>query len=59
MLNLRVLPEREHMTCDSTRVFQKLEGAPWEIEPYLKIGGYEAWRKCVEELNAERHRRLK
>jgi NADH-quinone oxidoreductase subunit F len=29
---------------------QKLEGAPWEIDPYLKTGGYEAWRKCLKEL---------
>src|SRR3989304_1407872 len=31
---------------------QKLEGAPWEIEGYLKVGGYEAWKGCVKELKA-------
>jgi NADH-quinone oxidoreductase subunit F len=35
------------------RVLQKLEGSPWEIEPYLRLGGYEAWRKCVKDLNRD------
>ena len=34
------------------RVLQTLDGAPWDIEAYRKIGGYEAWRKCVKELSA-------
>ncbi|HNV32840.1 MAG: NADH-quinone oxidoreductase subunit NuoF [Nitrospira sp.] len=38
------------MTLPQPRVLQKLEGAPWEIDPYLKTGGYEAWRKCLKEL---------
>lgn len=29
------------------RLLQHLGGEPWEIEPYLKEGGYEAWRKCL------------
>lgn len=35
-----------------SRVLQKLEGAPWDIDAYLKVGGYEAWKKCVTELSA-------
>lgn len=35
------------------RVLQKLDGAPWEIEPYLRAGGYGAWRKCVTELTRD------
>jgi NADH-quinone oxidoreductase subunit F len=35
------------------RLLHKLEGAPWEIEPYLRVGGYDAWRKCVMELSRE------
>jgi NADH-quinone oxidoreductase subunit F len=35
------------------RVIQKHEGPPWAIEPYLGLGGYEAWRRCVTELNPE------
>jgi len=33
------------------RVLQMLDGAPWDIDAYLKIGGYEAWKKCVTELS--------
>lgn len=35
------------------RLVQKLEGAPWEIEGYLKVGGYEAWKRCVNGLKAD------
>ena len=35
------------------RLVQKLEGAPWEIEGYLKVGGYEAWKRCVEGMKAD------
>ncbi|MBI3357162.1 MAG: NADH-quinone oxidoreductase subunit F, partial [Nitrospirae bacterium] len=34
------------------RLVQKLEGAPWDIEGYLKVGGYEAWKRCVKESKA-------
>jgi len=30
-----------------------LDGPPWDIEPYLRVGGYEAWRKCVKDLSPE------
>ena len=39
-------------TATEPRVLQALDGAPWDIEAYRKIGGYEAWRKCVKELSA-------
>ncbi len=35
------------------RLVQKLEGAPWELEGYLKVGGYEAWKRCVDGLKAD------
>ncbi len=35
------------------RLLQKLDGPPWDIEPYLGVGGYEAWRKCLKELNPD------
>ena len=35
------------------RLVQKLEGAPWEIEGYLKVGGYEAWKRCVDGMKAD------
>src|SRR5437773_11977114 len=39
------------MPSTEPRLLHKLEGAPWEIEPYLRVGGYDAWRKCVMELS--------
>src|SRR5256712_6701798 len=41
------------MPSTEPRLLHKLEGAPWEIEPYLRVGGYDAWRKCVMELSRE------
>ena len=40
------------MPTAEPRLVQQTEGAPWEIEGYLKIGGYEAWERCVKELKA-------
>ncbi len=34
------------------RLVQKIEGNPWDIEGYRKIGGYEAWTRCIKELSA-------
>ena len=36
-----------------SRVLQKIEGSPWDIDAYLKVGGYEAWEKCVKELTSD------
>ncbi len=41
------------MTNVEPRVLQKLDGPAWDIQPYLRSGGYEAWRKCLKELNHE------
>ena len=38
-------------TTTEPRVLQTLEGAPWDIEAYRKVGGYEAWEKCIQELS--------
>jgi len=39
-------------TSVEPRLVQTLEGEPWEIDGYLKVGGYEAWTRCVKEANA-------
>ncbi|GIW53670.1 MAG: NADP oxidoreductase [Nitrospiraceae bacterium] len=41
------------MTAVEPRVLQQLNGKPWEIDPYLQVGGYEAWRKCVTALQPD------
>ncbi len=41
------------VTLTEPRVLQKLDGPPWDIDAYLKVGGYEAWKKCVRELSPE------
>ncbi len=41
------------MTASEARVIQKLDGPPWDIEAYLRIGGYQAWQKCLKELTRE------
>ncbi len=35
------------------RLVQQLEGQPWEIEGYLKVGGYEAWKRCMSGLTPD------
>jgi len=35
------------------RLLQRIEGKPFEIQPYLETGGYQAWQKCVKELSRE------
>ena len=39
-------------TATEPRLVQQIEGAPWEIEGYLNVGGYEAWKRCVKELKS-------
>lgn len=36
-----------------SRLVPKLDGPPWDIDAYVKAGGYEAWRKCVKEWSPE------
>lgn len=40
-------------TFAEPRLVQKLDGAPWDIDAYIKVGGYEAWKKCVKELSPD------
>jgi NADH-quinone oxidoreductase subunit F len=35
------------------RLVQKVDGAPWDIDAYMKVGGYEAWKKCVKDLSPD------
>lgn len=41
------------MTLTDGRLVEKIDGAPWDIDAYMKVGGYEAWKKCVKELTPE------
>jgi NADH-quinone oxidoreductase subunit F len=41
------------MTLADARLVEKIDGAPWDIDAYIKVGGYEAWKKCVKELTPE------
>jgi NADH-quinone oxidoreductase subunit F len=41
------------MTLAEARLVEKIDGAPWDIDAYIKVGGYEAWKKCVKELTPE------
>ncbi len=34
-------------------LLQKLDGDAWDIEPYLRLDGYQAWQKCVTSLKRE------
>lgn len=35
------------------RLVQVLEGEPWQIDGYTKVGGYEAWKRCVAGWKAD------
>jgi len=39
-------------TSVEPRLVQTLEGEPWEIDGYMKVGGYEAWTRCLKEASA-------
>ncbi|MFM8552780.1 MAG: NADH-quinone oxidoreductase subunit NuoF [Nitrospiraceae bacterium] len=41
------------MTVSGPRLLEKLDGAPADIEPYLKVGGYEAWRRVVTSMQPD------
>ncbi len=41
------------MTLTGARLVEKIDGAPWDIDAYIKAGGYEAWKKCVKDLTPE------
>jgi hypothetical protein len=38
------------MTLADARLVEKTDGAPWDIDAYIKVGGYEAWKKCVTDM---------
>ena len=40
-------------TLVEARLVQKVDGAPWDIDAYMKVGGYEAWKKCIKELSPD------
>jgi NADH-quinone oxidoreductase subunit F len=40
-------------TLTEPRLVQKIDGPPWDIDAYIKVGGYEAWKKCVKELSPD------
>ena len=35
------------MNTMKPRLLLPIEGKPWEIESYLRVGGYEAWKQCL------------
>ena len=41
------------MTLAEARLVEKIDGTPWDIDAYIKVGGYEAWKKCVKGLTPE------
>nr|MBI3614581.1 SLBB domain-containing protein [Nitrospirota bacterium] len=41
------------VTASEPRLLEKLEGSPTDIEAYIKVGGYEAWRKCVTSMQPD------
>ena len=37
------------MKPDEPILLQKMDGEAWDIEAYRRLGGYDAWRKCLKE----------
>ncbi len=37
------------MNPDEPILLQKMDGEAWDIEAYRRLGGYDAWRKCLKE----------
>lgn len=35
------------MTVTEPRLLVPVAGDPWDIEAYIRVGGYEAWKKCL------------
>ncbi len=40
-------------TLFSPRVLREISGEAWEIEPYRKEGGYEAWNVCINKGDSQ------
>ncbi|MGH7230445.1 MAG: NADH-quinone oxidoreductase subunit NuoF [Nitrospiraceae bacterium] len=41
------------MDASEPRLLRKLDGSPSDIDPYLRLEGYEAWKTCIKELSPE------
>ena len=41
------------MTAAGPRLLEKLDGQPWDIEAYIRTGGYEAWKKYLAGMSRE------
>ena len=41
------------MSLESPRLLHALDGPSWDIDAYVRQGGYLAWQKCVKELQRE------
>lgn len=41
------------MSPDAPRLLHALDGPSWDIDAYIRQGGYLAWQKCVKELQRE------
>ena len=41
------------MTATVPRVLYELDGPPWDIQGYVRRGGYQAWRKCLKDLTRD------
>lgn len=35
------------------RLIEPVDGNPWDIDAYISVGGYEAWKKCLRTLSPE------
>lgn len=45
--------EDRHVTATEPRLLQPVNGSPWDLDAYVRRGGYEAWRTCVTGLSRE------
>ncbi len=41
------------MAQSEARLLEPVTGSPWDLDAYVRTGGYEAWRKCVTERSRE------
>jgi len=41
------------VTATVPRVLYELDGPPWDIQGYVRRGGYQAWRKCLKDLTRD------
>ncbi len=41
------------MSTREPRLLEQLDGKPWDIEAYVRTGGYEAWKKCLTQMTRE------